>query len=112
MGASNCERGRGDESAGEQAPSRGTRQALNLGDVAARVGVARVTAKRWWLQGRLIGRLASCGARQRVVVPVEVVDYYLRYFELPTKRDLFVAGVLDRDFLLELSGPDGGLSEL
>jgi len=85
---------------------------LNLGEVAQRVGVARVTAKRWWLQGQLIGGRAISGTRHRVVIPIEVVDYSLCSLELPTKRDLFVAGVLGRDFLLELSGPDGGLSEL
>jgi hypothetical protein len=46
-----------------------------------------------------------------VLVPIEVVEFYLRYFRLPTKRDLFDAGVFSREFLLELMGPDGGLSE-
>ena len=87
---------------------RGTRQAMGLRDVAERLSVARATAKRWWLDGRLVGRTSS----GRVVIPVEVVDFYLRYFRLPTKRELFDAEVLSREFLLELNGPDGGLSEL
>jgi len=89
----------------------GTRQALNLQDVAVRLGVARVTAKRWWLQGRLVGRSVVRGSRRRVVVPIEVVDFYLVHLQLPTKRDLYVAGMLGREFLATLSGPDGGLDE-
>lgn len=90
---------------------QGTRQALGLREVAARLGVAQVTAKRWWLEGRLIGR-TSAGPQARVVVPAEVADFYLRYFRLPTKLDLFELGALSREFLVELCGPDGGLSEL
>jgi hypothetical protein len=85
---------------------------LGLRDVAARLGVARVTAKRWWLEGRLIGRSSVGKTQSRIVIPVEVVDFYLRYFRLPTKLELFETGVLTREFLLELSGPDGGLREL
>lgn len=87
---------------------RGTRQVLGLRDVAERLSVARATTKRWWLDGRLIGR--TC--KSRVMIPVEVVEFYLRYFRLPTKRELFEAKALSREFLLELSGPDGGLLEL
>src|SRR5690606_29182783 len=90
---------------------RGTRQALGLREVAKRLGVARVTVKRWWLDGRLVGRQSEGTMRPRVVVPVEVVEFYLRYFRLPSRLDLHNVGALSRDFLLELGGPDGGLSE-
>ena len=89
----------------------GTRQVLNLSDVAVRLGISRVTAKRWWYEGRLIGCVAMRTTRSRVLVPIEVVEFYLRYLELPTKLDLFEARVLSKEFLLELTGPDGGLSE-
>lgn len=85
---------------------------MGLREVAKRLGVARVTTKRWWLEGRLLGRPAQGTDRPRVIIPVEVVDFYLRYFRLPTKLELFEAGALNREFLLELTGPDGGLSEL
>ena len=89
----------------------GTRQFINLTDAAEWFAVARVTAKRWWHEGRLLGCIATRGTRSRVLVPIEVVDFYLRYRQLPTKRDLFEAGVLTREFLLDLTGPDGGLTE-
>ena len=89
---------------------RGTRQAMGLREMATRLGVAQVTAKRWWLEGRLVGRTSE-GPQARVVVPAEVADFYLRYFRLPTKLDLLECGALSREFLLELSGPDGGLTE-
>ena len=95
----------------ERAIPRGTRQALGLREVAARLGVARATVKRWWKEGRFVGRI-SADPQARVVVPVEVVDFYLRYFRLPTKAELFDVGALSREFLLELVGPDGGLCEL
>jgi len=91
---------------------RGTKRAVGLREVAERFGVTFETVKCWWKRGHLLGRASEGHARTRVVVPVEVVDFYLRYFRLPTKLDLFQCGALSRDFLLELSGPDGGLHEL
>jgi len=101
----------GIESSCERAIPRGTRQALGLREVAGRIGVARATVKRWWKEGRFVGR-TSDDPQPRVVVPVEVVDFYLRHFRLPTKLELFEAGALSCEFLLELGGPDGGLCEL
>ena len=91
---------------------RGTRQALGLREVAKRLGVSRVTAKRWWSKGRLIGRAVVRVTRRRVVIPIEVVDFYLQHFRLPTKLELFETQALSREFLLGLDGPDGGLGAL
>lgn len=91
---------------------QGTRQAVGLRDIAERVGIKLSTARSWWKTGLLVGKMSEGDARARVVIPVEVLDYYLRYFRLPTKLELFRCGALSRDFLLELGGPDGGLSEL
>lgn len=102
---------RGIQPNAEAAIPRGTRQALGLREVAAKLGVARATVKRWWKEGRFVGRTSE-DPQARVVVPVEVVEFYLRYFRLPTKLELFEAGVLSREFLAELGGPDGGLCEL
>jgi len=49
--------------------------------------------------------------RGRVMVPVEAVEFCLRYHSLPTKRELYDAGVLNRGYLADLIGPDGGLAE-
>ena len=87
----------------------GTRQALGLRAVAERFGIPHSTIKRWWQQGRLVGRVTDGPGLGRVVVPVEVADFFLRYFRLPTKLDLLAMGVLSKEFLLELDGPDGGL---
>ena len=87
----------------------GTRQALSLRELATRFGIALSTIKRWWQQGRLVGRVTDGPGRSRVAVPVEVAEFYLRYFRLPTKMDLLAMGVLSKEFLLELEGPDGGL---
>ena len=68
--------------------------------------------KHWWREGYLVGRLASGGGprgRKRITVPVEVIDFYLRYHRLPNKRELFEAGLLTMEYLLETQGPDGGL---
>ncbi len=91
---------------------RGTQRFAGLREVAERMGLTHATVKHWWKEGRLIGRVTEGATRPRVVVPVEVVDFYLRYFRLPTKLDLFEVGALTREYLLELGGPDGGLSEL
>lgn len=90
---------------------RGTRQALGLREVATRLGFSQATAKRWWLNGLLIGR-NSGGPQARVLIPVEVVEFYLRYFRLPTKLELFECGALSWEFLADLNGPDGGLREV
>ncbi len=84
---------------------------MGLRGVAAKLAVSHGTVRRWWLEGRLVGRMSG-DPQPRVVVPVEVVDFYLRYIRLPTKLELFEAGTLTREFLLELGGPDGGLFEL
>lgn len=91
---------------------QGTRQLMELRDVAKRLGTTYETVRHWWKRGRLLGRHTEGRMRKRVTVPIEVVDFYLRYFRLPTRLDLYQAGVLSRTFLLELSGPDGGLGEL
>lgn len=95
----------------ERAIPRGTRQTLGLRAVAARIGVAHATVKRWWKEGRFVGRVSG-DPQPRVVVPVEVVDFYLRHIRLPSKLELFETGALSREFLLEFGGPDGGLCEL
>ena len=91
---------------------RGTKQAVGLREVADRFGVTFETVKSWWKRGHLLGRATEGSARTRVVIPIEVVEFYLRYFRLPNKLDLYRCGALSRGFLSELSGPDGGLSEL
>ena len=91
---------------------QGTRQFVGLREVAERLGLTHATVKHWWKEGRIIGRVTEGATRSRVVVPIEVVNFYLRYFRLPSKRDLFELGALTREYLLELGGPDGGLSEL
>jgi hypothetical protein len=68
--------------------------------------------KHWWKRGRLLGRVTEGRVRKRVAVPIEVVEFYLRYFRLPTRRDLYETGALSRSFLMELRGPDGGLCDL
>ena len=91
---------------------QGTRQLLELRDVAKRLGASYETVRHWWKKGRLLGRSTEGRTRRRVCVPIEVVEFYLRYFRLPTRLELFETGELSEAFLLELSGPDGGLSEL
>jgi hypothetical protein len=90
----------------------GTRQFVGLREVAERVGLTHDTVKHWWKEGQLIGRVTEGATRPRVVVPIEVLNFYLRYFRLPSKRDLFELGALSRAYLLELRGPDGGLLEV
>jgi hypothetical protein len=91
---------------------RGTRQLVELGEVAKRLGTSRETVRFWWKTGRLLGRHTQGRSRKRVTVPIEVVEFYLRYFRLPTRLDLYEAGALSRSFLLELRGPDGGLCDV
>ena len=91
---------------------RGTRQLLGLREVARRVGRSHETVRYWWKRGRLVGRLTGGSVRKRVTVPIEVVEFYLRHHRLPTRMELYETGVLTRPYLLELRGPDGGLSEL
>jgi hypothetical protein len=90
----------------------GTRQFVGLREVAERLGLTHEAVKHWWKEGRLIGRVTEGATRPRVVVPIEVLNFYLRYFRLPSKRELFELGALTREYLLELGGPDGGLREL
>jgi hypothetical protein len=91
---------------------QGTEQLVELGEVAKRLGTTREAVKHWWKRDRLLGRVTQGRGRRRIMVPIEVVQYYLRYFRLPTRLDLYKTGTLSRRFLLELEGPDGGLSEL
>ena len=91
---------------------RGTRQLLGLREVARRVGRSHETVRHWWKRGRLVGRLTGGSIRKRVTVPIEVVEFYLRHLRLPTRMDLYETGALTRPYLLDLRGPDGGLSEL
>ena len=90
---------------------RGTRQLVTLREVAERLGTTPKTVKHWWWRNRLLGRTTHGESRRRVVVPIEVVEFYLRFHRLPTKLELHEAGVLSREYLRSLSGPDGGLSE-
>ena len=90
---------------------RGTRQLVALREVAERLGTTLDTTKHWWRSGHLVGRLTEGRVRRRVTIPIEVVEFYLRYHRLPSKLDLYQADVLSREYLLELSGPDGGLAE-
>ena len=85
-----------------------------LREVAVKFGTSLETVKHWWREGYLVARLTAGGGprgRKRVTVPVEVVDFYLRYHRLPTKLELFEAGVLSLAYLLEARGPDGGLGD-
>ena len=91
---------------------RGTHRFVGLREVAERLGVTHPTVRHWWAEGRLIGRLSAGETRSRVVVPVEVVEFYLRFCRLPTKLDLLELDALTHEFLLELGGPDGGLCEV
>ena len=89
----------------------GTRQLVTIREAAERLGTTPKTVKHWWWSNRLLGR-ATQESRRRVLVPIEVVEFYLRHHRLPTKLDLYQADVLGREYLLELGGPDGGLAEL
>jgi len=91
---------------------QGTRQLLELREVALRLGTTYETVRHWWKKGRLLGRLTEGRTRRRVTVPIEVVEYYLRYFRLPTRLELYETGELSEAFLKDLNGPDGGLAEL
>jgi hypothetical protein len=91
---------------------RGTRQFIGLSEAAHRLGLTRESVKHWWKEGHLIGRVTGGDRRPRVVVPIEVVEFYLRYFRLPTKLDLYELEALTHEYLLELAGPDGGLREV
>ena len=90
---------------------RGTRQLVTINEVARRLGRTPKTVKHWWWKNRLIGQLSG-ETRSRVIVPVEVVEFYLRHHRLPNKLELYRATALSREYLLGLSGPDGGLREL
>ena len=90
---------------------RGTQQLVELKEVARRLGTPYETVRYWWKQGRLLGRHTQ-DRRKRVMVPIEVVEFFLRFHRLPTKLELFEVEALSRTYLLELSGPDGGLTEL
>ena len=102
MGAASCRR----------PVTRGTRQALGLRAAAQQLGVSYSTAKRWWRSGLLVGGKRQGMQRARVIIPIEVVEFHALHLRLPTKRELFESGALTREFLLELHGPDGGLSSL
>ena len=94
---------------------RGTRQLVPLREFAVKLGTSHDAAKHWWREGYLVGRLAAGGGprgRKRITVPIEVVDFYLRYHRLPTKMELYESGALTMEYLLEAQGPDGGLEEL
>ena len=91
---------------------QGTRKLVELREVAERLGTTYETVRHWWKKGRLLGRLTEGKTRKRVTVPIEVVEFYLRYFRLPTRLDLYEAGGLSEAFLRELTGPDGGLCEV
>ena len=60
----------------------GTRQFVGLREIAERLGLTHATVKHWWKEGRLIGRVTEGATRPRVVVPIEVLNFYLRYFRL------------------------------
>ena len=101
----------GETEAASGAIERGTRQLVTINEVARRLGRTPKTVRHWWWKNRLIGQLSQGESRKRVVVPVEVVEFYLRHHRLPTKLELVEAGELSPAYLLELSGPDGGLRE-